>query len=600
MKYKILPFLIFLFFQSIIIYGQEEEVLPRGLSESEAFDLQTGTVSFLSPPPTSPDWVSPPPGTVRSLAEWEELEAVVITWTGSGGITAILKEIVRYAKEEVQVIIICSSPALVTNLLAGVGINTDNITFVQAGFDSIWVRDYGPNTVYLNDVGERYLIDWIYNRPRPEDDVTVPSAVAAELNIPMYSSTAAPTDLVHTGGNYMTDGMGTGFSSSLVYDENGIFNNYGTSNHTAEDIDTLMNTYMGIDIGRYVVMGKLDYDLIHHIDMHMKLLDEETLIVGQYPEGVADGPKIEANIQYILANYLTPYGNPYKVIRIPMPPQGGAYPDGTNLGGDYRTYTNAIFLNKTILVPTYEEQYDTTALRIWREAKPGYKIQGINCNAIIPLFGAIHCITKEVGVAEPLLINHSVVQKGCTEEDMDIVATFKHQSGIASATLFYSTDTTAGFQEVAMTGVGDDTWSGVIPATHVETQMFYYLQATAVSGKQIVRPLVAPTGTWQYPVTGLANCSVATTDLNTALDLQKIYPNPTNGITVIPVATSKNVAAEITVTDILGRKIETIFSGKITQGEHNYFLHAKNYQSGIYFINLKTDEQILVQKLLVK
>lgn len=36
---------------------------------------------------------------------------------------------------------------------------------------------------------------------------------------------------------------------------------------------------MGIE--RYIKMQTLPYDGIHHIDMHMKLLDEETLLVGQ-------------------------------------------------------------------------------------------------------------------------------------------------------------------------------------------------------------------------------------------------------------------------------------------------------------------------------
>ena len=33
--------------------------------------------------------------------------------------------------------------------------------------------------------------------------------------------------------------------------------------------------------------------------MHMKLLNEETLLVAEYPEGLSDGPQIEENLQYI-------------------------------------------------------------------------------------------------------------------------------------------------------------------------------------------------------------------------------------------------------------------------------------------------------------
>lgn len=43
-----------------------------------------------------------------------------------------------------------------------------------------------------------------------------------------------------------------------------------------------MLDYLGLD--RYIKMETLPYDDIHHIDMHMKLIDEETILVGQFPE----------------------------------------------------------------------------------------------------------------------------------------------------------------------------------------------------------------------------------------------------------------------------------------------------------------------------
>ena len=159
-------------------------------------------------------------------------------------------------------------------------------------------------------------------------------------------------------------------------------------------------------------MPVLPFDGIHHIDMHMKLLDESTLMVSEYPQGVADGPQIEANLQYVLSNVTTKWGTPFDVIRIPSPPEfGGGYP---NQNGDYLTYSNAVFVNNTILLPTYYEQYDTTAIRVWEEAMPGYNVVGIDCDSpnedIISLSGAIHCITHSVGVADPLMISHLPLQ----------------------------------------------------------------------------------------------------------------------------------------------------------------------------------------------
>jgi agmatine deiminase len=188
----------------------------------------------------------------------------------------------------------------------------------------------------------------------------------------------------------MVDGFGTAFASELILEEND-GTGYGISSHNENAVDAIMSDFMGID--RYIKMPTLPYDGIHHIDMHMKLLDEETLLVGEYPQGVADGPQIESNLNYVLNNFNSVFGTDYKVIRVPMPPEGGQYP---NQNGDYRTYTNSVFVNNTILVPIYEEQWDTTALRIYREALPGYEVVGIDCNEIITASGAIHCITKAV------------------------------------------------------------------------------------------------------------------------------------------------------------------------------------------------------------
>ena len=165
----------------------------------------------------------------------------------------------------------------------------------------------------------------------------------------------------------MVDGMGTAFASELILEENEVGNEYGVTPKTEEEIDQIVHDFHGID--RYIKMPVLPYDVIHHIDMHMKLLDEETILVSQYPDGVADGPQIEANIELVVDGWETAFGNKYDIKWIPAPPApNGAHPHN---GGWYRTYTNQVVVNNSILLPTYREEYDTTAIRILQEHKPG-------------------------------------------------------------------------------------------------------------------------------------------------------------------------------------------------------------------------------------
>ena len=523
---------------------------------------------------------TPPTGSIRTMAEWEEIETLVLTWTSY---TSILKEIVRHAKEEVQVIIYASNPNSVSNTLLGSSgggplNNLNNVTIVQGNYDSIWIRDFGAETVYWNDVDSLFLLDWIYNRPRPNDDA-LPDAYAAYLNLPIYSTTAAPYDLVHTGGNFMSDGFGTGFSSELVTDENGPSGQFNLTNKTQADIDTIMNLFMGIDHGRYVIMDELPFDIISHIDMHMKLLDEETLLIGEFPTGQSDGPQIEANIQYILSNYNSVFGTPYKIVRIPMPPStGGNYAPNAY----YRTFTNSIFLNKTILVPTYRQQYDTTAMRIYRENLPGYNVVAIDCDNngsnIISAAGALHCITKTIGVQDPLLITHQPLPD--TNDDQNpytVDAWMKHTSGISSATMYWTLDTAAGFNAVPMTLVSGNDWTADIPAQTIGSRVFYYVEGTANSGKTQVRPLVAPAGWWDFIVDG----TVGIVDKEDA-GFMDIYPNPASAITVIPFTNDEAGPLSIDLFDAMGRLVQNIHSGTSTAGAVNYFIDATELPSGSY------------------
>lgn len=567
---------LFASFLAISVAAQQQN-LPAGMAPGEPALMP----SYLNN--IQPNGITTPPASpVRTAAEWEEMQAITITWTSY---QSVLKEIVRAAQVECQVYIVCSDSNTVKTYLTNNSVPLINLHYLIVPYNSVWIRDYGQNTCYTNDVDSLILVDWIYNRPRPKDD-TIPRQVANAFNIPIYETTQAPNDLIHTGGNFMSDGLGTAFSSELVLQEN--------PNHTTAEIDSIMSDFMGIN--RYVKMTVLPYDGIHHIDMHIKLLDEQTLLVGQYPQGVADGPQIEANLQYVLSTWMTPNGTPYRVIRIPMPPQSnGLYP---NQGGDYLTYTNAVFVNSTIILPLYYTQYDTTALRIWRESCPGYNVVGINCNSTIPASGAIHCITHSVGTDDPLLISHfGLPNTTNTVTPYQVDARIQHRSGIATATLYWTTDTLQPYQTVTMTltNAALNTWTGYIPAQPVGTHVYYYIAATSVSGKSQVRPMPAPSGYFTFEVTGLQS---VTEHLQPAFN--HAFPNPSHGLTCVPLTMPTQDEGRMTLVDMTGREIMVVHEGTFVQGEKNYFLNTDGVAPGAYQLVLTTNNFHIAQPLMVR
>jgi agmatine deiminase len=569
--------------------------LPKGMTDHEKLIMEDYLQSFNDRGITTP----PPFSNIRTAAEWEEVQALVITW--KGGVPGIHSQIVDAAQEECLVIIHCNDSNAVKSTLAGNGVPDVNIDYIEVGTNSVWIRDYGANTMYNNYVEDLFLVDWMYNRPRPLDDV-IPDAYAAHLGLDLYSMTSSPNDIMSTGGNWMTDGDKIAFSSELILDENDGNGPYALSypNHNEAALDQLFDDWMGIN--EYIKMTVLPYDDIHHIDMHMKIIDEQTLVVGEYPTGVADGPQIEANLQYVLDNFTTKFGTPFEVHRITQPPStGGLYP---NNGGYYRTYANQTFVNNTILLPTYREEYDTAAVNKLQSIMPGYNIVEIDVDNsgenLISQGGAIHCITHTVGVNDPIYISHQKLED--TNDDTNpypASAFVKHKDGITGAAIWYKTSIGGSYTEVAMTNTSGDDWDGLIPAQAAGTTVYYYIEGTAVGGKQVTHPIPAPAGYHQFTVTGGSGGGGASIDENPIV-IKDIYPNPASEITVIPVHSNHNVNCTITLTNMLGATVEEIYSGPITQGDKNFFIDASIHAAGMYQVMIQMDVYRTFKKLMIK
>lgn len=474
----------------IFLAGAQE--LPKGLTPQEKSVLksyyQNTYKSARLETTQKPDFA------VRTPGEWEEVDGVIITWRSY---PAMHRDIIRALQSECKIYVVTTDSAAVKTNITNNGGTLHNVRFIHAASNSVWVRDYGPNTVYTNTVDSLIFVDWVYNRPRPNDDV-VSLRVAERLGVSIFSTTQAPYNLVHTGGNFMSDGFGTAFSSDLVDEENTTVAGYGV-NKTPAEVDSVLKKFMGIT--RNIKLPSLPYDGIHHIDMHMKLLDEETLLVGQYPEGVSDGPQIEANLKYIMDSVKSVFGTPYKIVRIPMPVgSNGRYP---NQGGNYFTYANALIANKKVIVPVYGFSTDAAALEIYRKAMPGYTVIGINSNASISSSGALHCITKEIGARNPMLISHQALRNTTdTLSPVTFSATIAHTSGIKKAELLYRWAGQDIFNFVDMASVAgmNDRYAVTLPNPGNNKTVEYYFRAESHSGKVQVRPMPAPSGFYSFTI----------------------------------------------------------------------------------------------------
>ena len=86
------------------------------------------------------------------------------------------------------------------------------------------------------------------------------------------------------------------------------------------------------------------------------------------------------------------------------------------------------------------------------------------------------------------------------------------------------------------------------------------------------------------------------------VSLEQNFPNPFNPATAFQYNLTESGIIELTVTDIIGRKVTTLISGYQRSGNHNVLWTGKDSNgnqvpSGIYFYNLKSGSNIITKKM---
>jgi agmatine/peptidylarginine deiminase len=67
--------------------------------------------------------------------------------------------------------------------------------------------------------------------------------------------------------------------------------------------------------------------------------------------------------------------------------------------GLWPTYTNVVYLNRTLLVPTYSfvpPSVEEKMLRVYQELLPGWKIVPIASDPLLEDYGSLHCATLNI------------------------------------------------------------------------------------------------------------------------------------------------------------------------------------------------------------
>ena len=394
----------------------------------------------------------------RQPAEFESMEGVLIRSP-----FGISYDIIAEMSEDVDVVTIVGSSSEQSTVEAAYtshGVNMANTRFLIAPSDSYWTRDYGPWFVYNVD-NELEVVDFTYNRDRPNDNA-LPAAFATNEGL-----TYNYMDIVHTGGNYMTDGQGISISTTLVETEN--------PSMTVEDIQAVVADNLGIQT--YHLYEDVLGDYIEHIDCWAKYLSPDTIMIIEVPSTSGIYADVEAAVTYF-SNQISCYGTQYTIERIYTP------------GGE--PYINSLILNDKVFVPIDGTEWDDDAIQSYEDAMPGYEVIGFSGSW--ETTDALHCRAKGIPDRGMLYIHHKPLPNGFPGTNgFEVKARIVPISGetliAETVTVNWKLDSTD-WSSVEMISLGDDYYKAYIPPLPSGETVYYYIHAEDSSGRAANHPYV--------------------------------------------------------------------------------------------------------------
>lgn len=358
------------------------KLLPKAMTADEK---RRALEIIKNQPITVSTYSSFPTGTVRVPAEYDPMEGVLVRVANDSSLDEFFGNMVKaIIQAGVTAYLVYTTTTdkseIIQYTLTPKGISSTHaqIKWIQSNVDAFWSRDYGPWHVYVN--GKRVIIDMKYYPTRPDDDY-----IPLKLSV-LWNEDAYKGPLFTEGGNFMTDGKGTCWTSQGIFD---------TNNISPNQLSAIYKKYMGCQ--KTYSPQPIYEEGTTHVDMFSKIINDTTILVGQsqssYGASSAEIASLEAAAKFYASN-TNVNGQAFKVVRIPM-----RFGNSTD-GRVYYAYTNSTILNKSVLVPTYGLTTDAAALKVYSDNMPGYTVIAVaDGQSVIPLGGSVHCTTMQIPTA---------------------------------------------------------------------------------------------------------------------------------------------------------------------------------------------------------
>src|SRR5579883_3250266 len=338
---------------------------------------------------------------LRMPAEWEPHAATWIAWPHCrddwpgkfAAVPWVYTEIVRHLQHSERVCILVNNgrnARSVDGLLRRAGIHSDEIDLFDFPTDRVWTRDYGPIFV-VDATGDLGVTDWHFNGwakyPNWQRDDAIPRQVSEILGLPSWEPTVAGRRVVLEGGSIDVNGQGL-----LLTTEECLLSPVQARNPdlSRADLENVLAQYLGIRKVLWLGRGIAGDDTHGHVDDLARFVAPRTVVtVVEDDPADANYAPLQENLER-LRGMTDLDGRKLDVATLPMPDP--VFFDGQRLPA---SYANFYVANDRVLVPTFNDPHDRTALGILAELFPGRTVVGIHAVDLVWGLGTLHCLTQQ-------------------------------------------------------------------------------------------------------------------------------------------------------------------------------------------------------------
>lgn len=346
--------------------------------------------------------MTPPPPPYHMPAEWMPHAATWLAWphnrTDWPGKMSVIPwvygEIVRHLATSEPVRILVNderSGQRARELLMKVGADLSVVSFYIWPTNRGWMRDYGP-IMALSGRGEPVVLDFSFTAwaryPHWQKDDAVAEQAAMTFGLPIVHPLHQGKRVVLEGGAIEVNGAGSLITTTeCLLDPKIQVRNRG---FRAPDYERIFEAFLGVKQTIWLHAGIAGDDTHGHIDDVCRFVDLQTVVLAQ--ETDAQDPNyagLLANREPLEAARLA---NGQKLHIIPLPMPSALFYRGQRLPA---SYANFYIGNSVVLVPTFNDPNDRTALGILSELFPTRRVIGIHAVDLVVGGGSLHCLTQQ-------------------------------------------------------------------------------------------------------------------------------------------------------------------------------------------------------------